>query len=729
MSDLDITIELDPGHAATGAKKVVDEFKRAEDQGKAAEAAYTSLQSTFKRLANVIMEEMRRTNAALSGLGDTFRRIADHERAMQAIANQRVENLGEALARVAQYQALIDKQAAEAQRTAMSVVSLPAPQASAGMLDKSKDFIGRVAGASSAGGFLGGLVGGVAGGNVLGLLSSGLSSLIDQWGEHDRAVAAAEKSLRSQFATMEQTERAVAQLDASAARLNLSLEDQSKALESVHSIAERFYLTTRDQVQATEALAAAALRAGRSIETVSTFMDGLEKAAADGAVNLNELRGLIRQFPEAVDRWAQALGISNAELELMARKGLLGEEALDAYFAVLRDGDPVMKEGIKNLQQSSNWLEQQAGTALAAGAAAKTWADLWEEATNRVRKDADQAQRDFNRSISGAYDLLDDAAARAWDSANRLFNGDGWTDSGIERGLKAIGAGVRGVRSEVDKLQQSIIAVDWVTISNLARSADLAAVDTISGGTDVGTFRSATGSGGIRQATDVPVPQVPSAIDWERLAAANRDAQDALTEYNRSLKTTGDEMEELFAGQLIGSAREFASILVDAASGADVSWKEFGLNTLRTFEKMIAQALILQAVTGSVTGQAGPGGGYGGLLGALGFATGGSALVTETSLRRLPAAATGMDAIVGGAGGTDSRIAALRVTPGERIIVQTPAQQREAGRPSGGSTINNNISVDPRALLALNNTPEGRRSIVNAIVVDAAVIRRALGIA
>ena len=42
--------------------------------------------------------------------------------------------------------------------------------------------------------------------------------------------------------------------------------------------------------------------------------------------------------------------------------------------------------------------------------------------------------------------------------------------------------------------------------------------------------------------------------------------------------------------------------------------------------------------------------------------------------------------VVGGAGGTDSKLAVLKVTPGEDITVRTPAQQR-AGR-GGGFTFN-----------------------------------------
>lgn len=45
----------------------------------------------------------------------------------------------------------------------------------------------------------------------------------------------------------------------------------------------------------------------------------------------------------------------------------------------------------------------------------------------------------------------------------------------------------------------------------------------------------------------------------------------------------------------------------------------------------------------------------------------------------LPGAATGADFVVGGGGGTDSKLVAFRATPGERVVVQTPEQQAQRG--------------------------------------------------
>lgn len=243
-------------------------------------------------------------------------------------------------------------------------------------------------------------------------------------------------------------------------------------------------------------------------------------------------------------------------------------------------------------------------------------------------------------------------------------------------------------------------------------------------------IQSATGGIAIPQASGVPAPSGVDG-DMERMrqgAAVARQEWEKTQEAARKAFEESNKWSTLIADQIKGSAVEFSSVLVDAANGADVSWKSFFSSMLQQFEKAIAQALILQALTGSITGAKGPGG-YGGLFGVFGLATGGDLMVTSSGLRRLPAAATGADWMVGGRGGTDSQLVAFRASPNESVHVRTPEQRRAAASASGGgNTINNNISLDPRALIAINNSPEGRRSIVNAIVLDAPVIRRALGI-
>jgi tape measure domain-containing protein len=57
------------------------------------------------------------------------------------------------------------------------------------------------------------------------------------------------------------------------------------------------------------------------------------------------------------------------------------------------------------------------------------------------------------------------------------------------------------------------------------------------------------------------------------------------------------------------------------------------------------------------------------------------------SMAALPGFKTGGDFTVGGVGGPDSRLVQFKATPGERVSIETPAQQRRNGGNGGGSVV------------------------------------------
>lgn len=157
---------------------------------------------------------------------------------------------------------------------------------------------------------------------------------------------------------------------------------------------------------------------------------------------------------------------------------------------------------------------------------------------------------------------------------------------------------------------------------------------------------------------------------------------------------------------LTKAASSFADTLVDAANGANVSWREWGASMLVMLEKVIAQALILKAI-GATTG--GIGGGGTGILGAIfggGHATGGS----------YTAPATG--------GGPDSIPVMFRMSPRETATFTPHGQAFGGGAPAtGGGTTHITVAPqihDERAIHAAMAGPGGQRVIYS-------VVRQALG--
>ncbi len=190
-------------------------------------------------------------------------------------------------------------------------------------------------------------------------------------------------------------------------------------------------------------------------------------------------------------------------------------------------------------------------------------------------------------------------------------------------------------------------------------------------------------------------------VAWAQRRQMIIDGAEATKKWHDELTKT-NETAALLGQTLLEGVGSFTDTLVDAANGADVSWSKTLSGIADGLEKMILKALVLEAITGSASGAAGAGihGGFGGLLGLFGGANGFDARVPGGSGAFLPGFANGGDMLVGGSGGTDSKIAAFRVTPGETIHVRTPAQQQAMQGSAAQPVVNVHIRQDPRDLMA-----------------------------
>jgi len=129
---------------------------------------------------------------------------------------------------------------------------------------------------------------------------------------------------------------------------------------------------------------------------------------------------------------------------------------------------------------------------------------------------------------------------------------------------------------------------------------------------------------------------------------------------------------------------------VKFAQKGKFAFKDLARSIVADFEKILVNQLLMRLLLGAVGGAAsGSGGGNpnsgvsnAGMSasGSVGLRYGGSLMVGYGDWQRLPQAAHGADWMVGGPGrGVDDTLVALRATRGERILVQTPEQQRTHG--------------------------------------------------
>ena len=134
---------------------------------------------------------------------------------------------------------------------------------------------------------------------------------------------------------------------------------------------------------------------------------------------------------------------------------------------------------------------------------------------------------------------------------------------------------------------------------------------------------------------------------------------------------------------------------------AKEAFDDFGRSIVRQVNELISQELgqrLFRSVFGEGGGPTsfgslfahvfGGGGGGGGAVASAAGGGGGQSVV-EAILQGFAGMQTGGSFVVGGSGGPDSQLVGLRLTPGERVDVSTPQQQR-GGR---SITVINNISV------------------------------------
>jgi TP901 family phage tail tape measure protein len=134
-----------------------------------------------------------------------------------------------------------------------------------------------------------------------------------------------------------------------------------------------------------------------------------------------------------------------------------------------------------------------------------------------------------------------------------------------------------------------------------------------------------------------------------------------------------------------GSAEQ---ALVDFTTTGEINFSQFVDGILKDMTKLLLRQALLSAIPG------------------LGAASGAIPVINS---------AQGNDFMVGGSGGTDSQSAMMNFTPGERVTVQTPAQQKAGqGASQSAAPVVNIYNVSDPSDVPINSR-EGEQSIINII--------------
>jgi len=190
-----------------------------------------------------------------------------------------------------------------------------------------------------------------------------------------------------------------------------------------------------------------------------------------------------------------------------------------------------------------------------------------------------------------------------------------------------------------------------------------------------------------------------AALDKELTANATAHESDQRwQDYLKEQQDTAKQSVQIWHRAATEMEHSMSGFFFDVMQG---NLKDFGTNIKSTLDKMVADTLAAEAkalLFGRTFSRGGSdqfGGYIGQAMNYLGW--GGTSYSTLAAtpfggtLADVPYGATGGSWDVGGSGGTDSQLAQLHVTPGERVIVQTPEQQRAT--PSKSVTVVNQFTI------------------------------------
>jgi hypothetical protein len=182
------------------------------------------------------------------------------------------------------------------------------------------------------------------------------------------------------------------------------------------------------------------------------------------------------------------------------------------------------------------------------------------------------------------------------------------------------------------------------------------------------------------------------------------------------IKQRANELGSTVSNAVVGAFDGLTDAIVNFAKTGEFNIKAVFASLAAEMLKIATNQLFAQLLGGLGGGGLGGGGGGGiggGLMSLLGFANGGSGMVT-------------------GAGGTDSSLVAFRATPGERVDISTPGQQRNSGRSQEPTVVqapapNVMVSITPRDISNALAGSEGDDFIVQGLERNARSARAILG--
>lgn len=298
---------------------------------------------------------------------------------------------------------------------------------------------------------------------------------------------------------------------------------------------------------------------------------------------------------------------------------------------------------------------------------------------NRIMRARSQA---FDKAGAKASELIADrrklvtAAREELDGLERLwvsYDHGGYTLDLYREKKAQLLAVINGTTSSAHRAREELEKLDrYVSLTRKTPSvAEMTNAGHWQDSGKAGSIAETTGDDAVDRALEVQrVNDEINQMVTDRVRQVGEEQKGLLDDLAQKNTEAAQRSAEAWAQGLGGIAANFANMAREGEISLD--------QIMGQLAKLALQMAAMQ--------MGGPGGAFlSAFAGGLGgFGAGGSFRVGPGPGVELPRAATGADWAVGGAGGTDSKVAMFRVTPGETVHVRTPRQQQDDRRASGG---------------------------------------------
>lgn len=484
-------------------------------------------------------------------------------------------------------------------------------------------------------------------------------------------------------------------------------------------------------LQLTQSLNQAVLLSGASGEEARAGLVQLSQGLASGALRGDELRSVLEQLPVVADVIAKQMGVTRGELRELGAEGKITTDiVLQGFQNVRKELDEKTAKAIPTVGQAFEKLHTNlvgtVGEFNKASHATENLAIAIDKLAEALPTVGRFLTSMFQTPLAGlvgleaAFKKLPQFFASTFEDAfGRVFNVTHERLNDIIKAFNAVGPALGSIAR--------VPIIQFETVET-KKSAEEAASDIAKAFKDA--FNAAL------------APDEQKDVDLTKSKRRDKDAAFVAGFKGIGLikDKTSDIPTDFFSGEekVFGAVRleveklngEFSKTpdlvgaidqsvtplfqtLSNAAQTAENSFAEFFTNTKKTGKEAFKELAdsILSDLSRILFKK-----GAAALL--RGFGPDGGKLATQL----FPGFAGGGSFVVGGSGGSDSQFVGMRLTPGERVTVQTPQQQ--AAAPVNVRVVN---QLDPTLVLDALGTGAGERVVMNIIQRNPNTIKRYLG--